>query len=54
MSYKNGVLEASGLDFGGLGLDFGGSEAPFFQDFCMIFGHVYRELAEICRDFATL
>ena len=40
MSFKNCVLEASGLDFGRLGLDFGGPETRFgkvlerfFRDF---------------------
>ena len=43
MSFKNGVLEGSGLDFGGPGLDFGGP-GPRFR----------RVLGRIFRDFGLL
>ena len=43
MSFKNGVLEGSQLDFGGPGLDFRDPEARF-----------WRVLVRVFRDFGPL
>ena len=48
MSFKNGVLEGSGLDFGGPGLDFGDPEARFqkvLEGFLQDFGILGRRNA---------
>ena len=54
MSFKNGVLEAPRLDFEAPGLDFGGSEAPFFQDFRMFLAMCTENLPRTCRGLAQL
>ena len=46
MSLKNGVLEASGLDFGGPGLDFGGPETRFGKVLARFFRDSWPECQE--------